>query len=164
MAKLRIMSRSSELRWSLSFPIGFFLIISSLSIFWLHDLWIDLGLPSQDAVWINMAITGTYLIGYLAGVLYVYFDRWYVDTERSNTEGDNLHSGPLKKRILLQFPLFLFVVLNILCFYGVHGLFRSYGLSSWYAYYLHLSLLCLYWFGYGCSHLRAYLQQKQERA
>ncbi|MGG3280623.1 hypothetical protein [Paenibacillus solani] len=162
MAKLS--SGSFEQRWSLTFPIGLLLIISSLSIFWLYDLWIDLGLSSQAAVRINMAITGTYLIGYLAGVLYVYFDRWYVNMERSNTEGDNLHSGPLKKRILLQSPLFLFAVLNILCFFEVHGLFRSYELSSWYAYYLHLSLLCLYWFGYGCSHLRTYLQQKQEGA
>lgn len=162
MAKL--WSASYEQRWSFTFPIGLLLIISSLSIFWLYDLWIDLGLPSQDAVRINMAIAGTYLIGYLVGMLYVYFDHWYVNLGRSNTEGDNLQSGPLKKRILLQSPLFLFVILNILCFFGVHGLFRSHGLSSWYAYYLHLSLLCLYWFGYGCSHLRAYPQQKQKGA
>jgi len=164
MAKLRIMSRTFEQRWSLSFPIGFFLLISCLCMFWLYGIWVDAGLPSQEAIRINIAITGTYLIGYLAGVLYVYFDRWYVEMGCSNTEGDNLHSGPLKKRILLQSPLFLFAVLNILCFYGVYGLFRSYGLSSWYAYYLHLSLLFLYWFGYGCSRLRTYSQQKQERA
>ncbi|WP_127592648.1 hypothetical protein [Paenibacillus lautus] len=160
MAKLKEVIDSAAKRWMLTFPLWIIVTISLLCIFWIFGLLIDLGLPRQTAGWINFAIVGTYLTGYLAGELYVDLDRTYVDGEQSYTPGDNIKSGSLKKRILLQFPIYLFVILNILCFHWIHGLFKSLGLCSWYAYYLHMSFLCLYWFGYGCRLFRAYLLKK----
>ncbi|MGG3504087.1 hypothetical protein ABES58_01260 [Paenibacillus lautus] len=160
MAKSKEAIDSAAKRRMSTFPLWIIVTISSLCMFWIFDLLIDLGLPRQDAGWINIAIVGTYLTGYFVGELYVYLDRTYVDRKQSYTPGDDMKSGSFKKRILLQFPIYLFVILNILCFNWIHGLFRSLGLSSWYAYYLHMSLLCLYWFGYGSRHFRAYLLTK----
>lgn len=151
---------SQKKQWILSSPVWFILIIGSLCTVWLFQLLIDLGLPRQDAGWINIAIVGAYLTGYLVGELYIYLDRTYVDAEQSYTPGDDIKSGSFKKRILLQFPIYLFVILAILNFYWLHGLFRSLALPSWYAYYLHMSFLCLYWFGYGCRYFRVYLLTK----
>lgn len=161
MTRLKTIIGSAEKKqWIPTSPVWIILIISSLCTFWIFNLLVDLGLSQRDSGWINIAIVGTYLTGYLAGELYVYLDRTYVDGEQSYTQGDDIKSGSLKKRILLQFPIYLFVILNILCFNWIHGLFRSLGLSSWYAYYLHMSLLCLYWLGYGSRHFRAYLLTK----
>ncbi|MDL1160063.1 hypothetical protein P0100_02795 [Yersinia pestis] len=160
MAKSKEVIDSAAKRWMLTFPLWIIVTISLLCIFWIFGLLIDLGLPRQNAGWINIAIVGTYLIGYLAGELYVFLDRTDVDGEQAYTPGGDIKSGSLKKRILLQFPIYLFVILTILCFHWIHGLFKSLGLSSWDAYYLHMSFLCLYWFGYGCRLVRAYLLKK----
>ncbi|MGE7825451.1 hypothetical protein [Paenibacillus sp. NPDC093718] len=160
MAKSKEAIDSAAKRWRSTFPLWIIMAISSLCQFLIFDLLIDLGLPRQDAGWINIVIVGAYLTGYFVGELYIYLDRTYVDAEQSYTPGDDMKSGSFKKRILLQSPIYLFVILTILCFNWIHGLFRSLALPSWYAYYLHMSFLCSYWFGYGCRLFRAYLLTK----
>lgn len=160
MAKSKKATDSAAKRWMSTFPLWIIVTVSLLCMLWIFDLLIDLGLPRQDAGWINIAIVGMYLTGYFVGELYVYLNRTYVDGKQSYTPGDDMKSGSFKKRILLQFDIHVFVILTILCFNWIHGLFRSLTLPSWYAYYLHISFLCLYWFGYGCRLFRAYLLTK----
>ncbi|MFG1735641.1 hypothetical protein PAEVO_60950 [Paenibacillus sp. GM2FR] len=100
MAKSKEVIDSAAKRWMLTFPLWIIVTISLLCIFWIFGLLIDLGLPRQNAGWINIAIVGTYLIGYLAGELYVDLDRTDVVGEQAYTPGDDIKSGSLKKRIL----------------------------------------------------------------
>ncbi|MGV2644415.1 hypothetical protein GNF86_24065, partial [Clostridium perfringens] len=90
MAKSKEAVDSAAKRRMSTFPLWIIVTISSLCMFWIFNLLINLVLPRQDSSWINIAIVGTYLTGYLAGELNVYLDRTYVDREQSHTPGDDI--------------------------------------------------------------------------
>ncbi|GKU79635.1 hypothetical protein [Paenibacillus sp. L3-i20] len=62
-------NKSVRTRLILSIPSLIFLIIMCSSIFWISDLFVEMGLNAKDRSYINLVVVVTFLIGLLTGKL-----------------------------------------------------------------------------------------------